>query len=51
MNSEKNKRTCTRSREEMTTLLAVARSEAPADYRIDNVRILDLINGGEFPAR
>ncbi len=49
MNSEKNKRTCTRSREEMTTLLAVARSEAPADYRIDNVRILDLINGGEFP--
>ncbi|HGY2265120.1 adenine deaminase [Morganella morganii] len=49
MNSEKNKHTCTRSREEMTTLLAVARSEAPADYRIDNVRILDLINGGEFP--
>ncbi|UEH02611.1 adenine deaminase [Morganella morganii] len=49
MNSEKNKRTCTRSREEMTTLLAVARSEAPADYRIDNVRILDLINGGKFP--
>ncbi|HHZ8505892.1 TPA: adenine deaminase [Morganella morganii] len=49
MNSEKNKRTCTRSREEMTTLLAVARSEEPADYRIDNVRILDLINGGEFP--
>ncbi|WP_274370143.1 adenine deaminase [Morganella morganii] len=49
MNSEKNKRTCTRSREEMTTLLAVARSEAPADYRIDNVRILNLINGGEFP--
>lgn len=49
MNSEKNKRTCTRSREEMITLLAVARSEAPADYRIDNVRILDLINGGEFP--
>lgn len=49
MNSEKNKRICTRSREEMTTLLAVARSEEPADYRIDNVRILDLINGGEFP--
>lgn len=49
MNSEKNKHTCARSRDEMTTLLAVARSEAPADYRIDNVRILDLINGGEFP--
>ena len=49
MNSEKNKHTRTPDRDAMTKLLAVARSEEPADYRIDNVRILDLVNGGEFP--
>ena len=49
MNSEKNKHTRTPDRDALKKLLAVARSEEPADYRIDNVRILDLVNGGEFP--
>lgn len=30
-------------------LLAVSRRESPADYIIDNVRVLDIINGGEIP--
>jgi len=36
------------SRVEQQELLAVSRGEAVADYIIDNVRVLDLINGGEI---
>ena len=36
------------SRAEYQELLAVSRGEAVADYIIDNVSILDLINGGEI---
>ena len=36
------------SRLEQQELLAVSRGEAVADYIIDNVRLLDLINGGEI---
>lgn len=37
------------SRTQRQELLAVARKDAPADYIIDNVTLLDLINGGETP--
>lgn len=37
------------SRQQRQNLLAVSRGDAPADYIIDNVKILDLINGGEMP--
>lgn len=36
------------SRAEYRELLAVSRGDAVADYIIDNVSILDLINGGEI---
>lgn len=36
------------SRAEYQELLAVSRGDAVADYIIDNVSILDLINGGEI---
>ncbi|MDM2735429.1 adenine deaminase [Citrobacter sp. Ct235] len=36
------------SRQERQKLLAVARGEAVADYIIDNVILLDIINGGEM---
>lgn len=36
------------SRQERQELLAVARGEAVADYIIDNVILLDIINGGEM---
>ncbi|HGV9228274.1 adenine deaminase [Citrobacter amalonaticus] len=36
------------SRQEQQELLAVARGEAVADYIIDNVILLDIINGGEM---
>lgn len=36
------------SRVEYQELLAVSRGDAVADYIIDNVSILDLINGGEI---
>lgn len=37
------------TRDAMQEILAVARGELVADYIIDNVAILDLINGGTFP--
>lgn len=43
-----NKHTQSLSREEMIRLLAVSRGDEAADCIIDNVRILDLINGGEL---
>ena len=48
MESINNKHTQSLSREEMTRLLAVSRGDEAADCIIDNVRILDLINGGEI---
>ena len=33
-------------RTQLEQMLAVARSDKPADIRIDNVRVLDLVNGG-----
>ena len=33
-------------RAQLEQMLAVARSDKPADIRIDNVRVLDLVNGG-----
>ena len=36
------------SRQQRQELLAVSRGDAPADYIIDNVMLLDLINGGEM---
>ncbi len=39
------------SRAEYQELLAVSRGDAVADYIIDNVSILDLINGGEISAQ
>lgn len=36
------------SRQELQELLAVSRGDAVADYIIDNVTLLDLINGGEM---
>ncbi len=39
------------SRAEYQELLAVSRGEAVADYIIDNVSVLDLINGGEISGR
>lgn len=37
------------SRQQHLELLAVARGEAPADYIIDNVTVLDVINGEAIP--
>ncbi|WP_312972198.1 adenine deaminase [Atlantibacter sp.] len=37
------------TRDALKEVLAVARGECAADYIIDNVVILDLINGGTFP--
>ncbi|TNV21556.1 adenine deaminase [Buttiauxella sp. B2] len=37
------------SRKELQEILATARNGAPADYIIDNIMVLDLINGGEIP--
>ncbi len=36
------------SRQQRQEILAIARGEAVADYLIENVVILDLINGGEI---
>ncbi|PVZ64304.1 adenine deaminase [Pelagibaculum spongiae] len=35
---------------ELQSLLAVARGDQPADLLITNIKVLDLINGGEFAA-
>jgi adenine deaminase len=43
-----NKRTQSLLRSELEKVLAVARGDAPADVIIENVKILDLINGGVF---
>lgn len=37
------------TREQQYELIAVARGDAVADYIIENVTLLDLINGGEIP--
>ncbi|QIU88057.1 adenine deaminase [Yokenella regensburgei] len=36
------------NRDELLTLLAVSRGDAVADYIIENVTLLDLVNGGEI---
>lgn len=43
------KHTQSLTREQTRQLLAVSRGDAVADMMIENVRILDLINGGEMP--
>ncbi|MBW7980979.1 adenine deaminase [Enterobacillus tribolii] len=49
MNDKTSRRTQSLSREDMIALLAVSRRERPADVIIENVRILDVINGGDIP--
>lgn len=49
MNNQSRAKSYQLSRDELQNILAVARGDAPADYMIDNVTVLDLINGGMLP--
>ncbi|EIQ78588.1 adenine deaminase domain protein, partial [Shigella flexneri 1235-66] len=49
MNNQSRAKSYQLSRDELQNILAVARGDAPADYMIDHVTVLDLINGGMLP--